>query len=542
MLTQNYWINRANQRMDAYILQSEQTADEIAKAYYKASKQIEKEMAKVLNGLSAISDPQTAVRALKSNPAPKLITQLRKAVGAMPDGKEKQEALTLISSPAYQFRLRRLQATLDNAKKECERLYKAELKGATRHLRGLYNDAFLHTAYDIDKGYNLLHTFSMFPASRVNKLLTMQWSGLNYSERIWNSTQDLANTLKEQMLIAFMTGAGVSSTARAISKQFQTSAYNARRLVRTETNFIANQAEMDAYKRLGIEQYKYIATLDTRTSAVCQSLDGQVFSCDDAQAGVNLPPMHPNCRSTTIMYDAEQPLKERVARDENGNTIRVPGDTTYKQWMEKYHPELVDKSAESGIIGIGSGIHSILSSVTFPYIGNFESKVRLEVQEMFNEEYSKAVEKYGNISTINRVETLNTKSSALGEYNDNSRIISLRYAGDKNYSKILTAISQKMKKDGEWSTGNVRHAMRHEIGHAIILEHRLNDDDWDDKLQKITVIYEKALDSENDDYTLPSNYSDGDVDEFISECIAAGYNKKQTATVKEVVDIIVRGV
>lgn len=342
MPTQNYWINRANQRMDSYILQSEQTADEIAKAYYKASKQIESEMAKVLKGLSAISDPQTAVRALKSNPDSKLITQLRKAVGTMPEGKEKQEALTLISSPAYQFRLRRLQATLDNAKKECERLYKAELNGATRHLRGLYNNAFLHTVYDIDQGYNALHTFSMFPASRVNKLLTMQWSGLNYSERIWNNTQTLATELKEQMLIAFMTGAGVSSTSSAISRQFQTSAYNARRLVRTETNFIANQAEMDAYKRLGIEKYKYIATLDTRTSAICQSLDGQVFSCDDAQAGVNLPPMHPNCRSTTIMYDSEQPLKERIARDENGNNIKVPGDITYKEWLQKYHPELVD--------------------------------------------------------------------------------------------------------------------------------------------------------------------------------------------------------
>ena len=338
MPTQNYWINRANQRMDSYILQSEQTADEIAKAYYKASKQIEKEMSKVLNGLAAISDLQTAVRALKSNPDSKLIAQLRKAVGTMPDGKEKQEALTLTSSPAYQFRLRRLQATLDNAKKECESLYKAELNGATRHLRGLYNDAFLHTVYDIDQGYNALHTFSMLPASRVNKLLTMQWSGLNYSERIWNNTQTLATELKEQMLIAFMTGAGVSSTASAISRQFQTSAYNARRLVRTETNFIANQAEMDAYKRLGIEKYKYIATLDTRTSAICQSLDGQVFSCDDAQAGVNLPPMHPNCRSTTIMYDSEQPLKERIARDENGNNIKVPGDITYKEWLEKYHP------------------------------------------------------------------------------------------------------------------------------------------------------------------------------------------------------------
>ena len=48
-------------------------------------------MAKVLNGLAAISDPQTAVRALKSNPDSKLIAQLRKAVGTMPDGKEKTQ-------------------------------------------------------------------------------------------------------------------------------------------------------------------------------------------------------------------------------------------------------------------------------------------------------------------------------------------------------------------------------------------------------------------------------------------------------------------
>ena len=62
--------------------------------------------------------------------------------------------------------------------------------------------------------------------------------------------------------------------------------------------------------------------------------------------------MHPNCRSTTIMYDAEEPLKERTARDENGNRITVPGNMKYKEWLEKYHPELVDKAAESGIMKI----------------------------------------------------------------------------------------------------------------------------------------------------------------------------------------------
>lgn len=336
--------------MDQYILDSERVADEITKAYYKASKRIESQMVRTIQGLSALSDSKTAIKALIQDPDAKVLKSLRKAVSTLPEGKEKQEALTLLSSPAYQFRLRRLQATIDNARKECEKLYKVELKDTTRSLRQCYNSAFAHTIYDIDRGFNTLHTFSMFPASRVNKLLRSRWSGENYSDRIWNSTNKLAASLKEQLLVSFMTGSGVTEAAAAIREEFQVSAHAARRLVRTETNFIANQSELDAYKRLGIEEYRYIATLDTRTSDICQSLDNRVFKIDDAKAGVNLPPMHPNCRSTTIMHDAEEPLKERIAKDENGKSIYVPGNMSYKQWLQKYHPELVDKLGESGII------------------------------------------------------------------------------------------------------------------------------------------------------------------------------------------------
>lgn len=342
--------------MDDYILQSEQVADEIAKAYYKASRMVEKDMVKVIQGLSALSDTRTAIRVLKSNPSKRLLNRLRNAVQTMPDGKEKQEALTLLASPAYQFRLRRLQETIDTARKRCENLYKIELNDTTEHLRTLYSSAFSRTIYDIDRGYNTLHTFSLFPASRVDKLLRSRWSGLNYSERIWNSTQDLADVLKEQLLISFMTGASVSETSRVLREQFQSSAYAARRLVRTETNFIANQAELDSYKRLGIKEYQYIATLDTRTSKQCQRLDMQVFNVDDAKSGINYPPMHPNCRSTTIMYDAEESIKERIARDKNGKPIHVPGNMKYSEWLEKYHPELVDKTGGSGIINLAKQI------------------------------------------------------------------------------------------------------------------------------------------------------------------------------------------
>lgn len=343
MPSKNYWINRANNRMDDYILQAEETSDEIARAYYKASKKIEEEMVRVVKGLGAISDDKTALKYLLNPQSKSVVKAVKNAVSMMPEGPEKKEALTLISSPAYLFRMRRLQAVIDNTRKECSKLYKAELKDTTAHLKRLYSDAFSHTMYDIDQGYNALHTFSLFPASRVNALLKNKWSGENYSARIWNSTQNLADSLKEQLLVSFMTGASAAKTAAVIREQFQTSAYAARRLVRTETNYIANQAEHDAYKRLGIEEYQFIATLDTRTSKPCRELDGRVFNVEDGKPGINMPPMHPNCRSTTIMYDADFPIKSRAARDADGNLIKVPGSMKYSEWLEKYHPELIEK-------------------------------------------------------------------------------------------------------------------------------------------------------------------------------------------------------
>ena len=201
----------------------------------------------------------------------------------------------------------------------------------------------------------------------------------------------------------------------------------------------------------------------------------------------------------------------------------------------------VDKSEKDDIIK-DNNIHSIDddSSKAYEPEYNFDSKVKPDVQQAFNEEYSKAVEKYGRITTINGVEALNTNSSDEGTYNDNSRIIELRHADKKGGLDKMAAVAQEKYKDGKWSTGNPRHAMRHEIGHAIQLEHKLNDSQWNEKLSKISEIFEKAI-NQTDGHKLPSKYSIEDPAEFISECIAGSYlnPKKQSKTVKEVSKIII---
>ncbi|MCC8100442.1 MAG: minor capsid protein [Clostridiales bacterium] len=55
--------------------------------------------------------------------------------------------------------------------------------------------------------------------------------------------------------------------------------------------------------------------LALRTSEICRRLGGQRFPVTEAQAGTNLPPMHPHCRSTT-MCDMSRAQLNRVNRPE----------------------------------------------------------------------------------------------------------------------------------------------------------------------------------------------------------------------------------
>lgn len=71
-------------------------------------------------------------------------------------------------------------------------------------------------------------------------------------------------------------------------------------IARTETVRLANAGLKDMYIENDIKSYRYLAALDDRTSDICNSLNGQVFLIKDAIPGVNMPPMHVNCRSSIV--------------------------------------------------------------------------------------------------------------------------------------------------------------------------------------------------------------------------------------------------
>ena len=202
-----------------------------------------------------------------------------------------------------------------------------------------YLAAFYERSYTIAHGTETAVRFDTITKAGVEKAVKTKWSQYNYSQTIWNDRDKLVRALETIIPQSFSRGLSSNQLGDMIAKEMNASKNRGRTLARTEVNYICNQADLDAYRIAEVEEYEYLATLDMRTSEICRSLDGTVEKVSRAKVGVNFPPMHPNCRSTTIPHFADDEGEERVARNENGKTIRVPRKMTQEEYINTYVPE-----------------------------------------------------------------------------------------------------------------------------------------------------------------------------------------------------------
>ena len=340
MKSKNYWINRANERMVDYIGGAEKAANEIASAYYSASDFISGEIDKIFNkyrvdgGLTE-EDARRLLNNIEGNVTRQKLLDSLSALSR----DTQRVALNIINAPAYAARIKRLEDLQREIDSRIISIAQFEFTKSTDFYIDAISEGYNRALFDIQKGTGLGFSTSGISEKKVSEILKEKWSGVNYSKRIWNNTDQLAERVKNDLLSGFLSGKSNAKMAAEIQNDFAVGSMEAQRLVRTETNYMANRAELQSYKGCGIEQYEYLATLDIRTSDICQSLDGKRFDIDKAQPGVNCPPMHPYCRSTTIAVIGDEEIAgmERKARDPaTGKAYKVPANMSYPKWKERY--------------------------------------------------------------------------------------------------------------------------------------------------------------------------------------------------------------
>ena len=168
--------------------------------------------------------------------------------------------------------------------------------------------------------------------------------------------QRVASAIK----IGFVEGESIDKIIRRVrgtrSQQFRDGALEINRrgaqgVVRTAISHTANVARQETYKANEdvIKGERYTATLDTRTSAVCISLDGQVFPLG---VGPRPPQHYGGCRSTTVPVlkswkELGIDLKEAPEGTRASMSGQVPASTTYGEWL-KNQP----KDVQEDVLGV----------------------------------------------------------------------------------------------------------------------------------------------------------------------------------------------
>jgi len=95
-------------------------------------------------------------------------------------------------------------------------------------------------------------------------------------------------------------------------------------LVRTAATSESAAAREETFRELGVTHYRFVATLDSRTTLRCATLDGKVEKVGEGP----VPPLHPNCRSTVVPDFGDEPFGTRAAFDG-----QVDANVTFEEWL-----------------------------------------------------------------------------------------------------------------------------------------------------------------------------------------------------------------
>lgn len=334
-----YWQKRFELLEDARNKTAKETVRSITPAFDQAQAQIEKEI-NAWYGRFAKNNEINLIEAkklLNTRELKEFRWDVKEYIKYGKQNAVDQAWMKQLENASTRVHISRLEALKVRTQNAAERAFGNELDQIDEMAARMYTDSYYHTAYEIQRGLGIGWDIGQIDQRKLNNLLSKPWTTdkMTFSDRIWKSKTQLIDSLHTELTQMCILGKAPDQSIKNIAKRMDVSKHQAGRLVMTETAYFGSVAQKDCFNDLDVEKYEIVATLDSKTSEICQSLDGQVFDMKDYQVGVTAPPFHVWCRSVTCPW-FEDDDGMRVARDADGNTYYVPSNMKYADWKEEF--------------------------------------------------------------------------------------------------------------------------------------------------------------------------------------------------------------
>lgn len=158
-------------------------------------------------------------------------------------------------------------------------------------------EVFYHKSYN-SIAFKGLDAFRTLDDVAVRQVLERIWTsdGKSWSQRIWQNTQLLQQTLEEGLVECVAAGKKTSQLKKVLQERFGVSYNRADVLARTELAHIQTEAAKQRYQDYGIDQVEIWADPDERTCDICGKLHQKKYP-----VGAHVPiPAHPRCRCCIV--------------------------------------------------------------------------------------------------------------------------------------------------------------------------------------------------------------------------------------------------
>ena len=190
------------------------------------------------------------------------------------------------------YRYNRYFEILANLNSELTSLGQAEIKILDEKMLKMYNS--VQTTLDTLQLTPI--KYSQVTSGRAEDVIKSIWcsDGKHWSQRVWGNIANMEQDVMRALTDCIARGVPKNVVIQELMDKWNSGYERTDMLIRTELSYIRNQSAVDRYTAAGLTEYEWICK-GPRPCKVCLGLNHKKFSLAEAQAGVNLPPEHPNC-------------------------------------------------------------------------------------------------------------------------------------------------------------------------------------------------------------------------------------------------------
>jgi SPP1 gp7 family putative phage head morphogenesis protein len=296
MPSREYWLERALDKDIAAKKSEDKLISELNNLYKQSFKEVKKELNNwyndyAINNSITLQEAQRLLTPIEMKQYQEHIKTLRQLYNAS-HNPFVLEQINKLQSRAYVTRQMALLDSIDKVLIETSNNVQIAMED---HLINMYQREYKDTLKTLG-----VKNIPVTPVAAVKEIINYPYAGAMFSDRIWRNKQQLLNYINDDLAKGLIKGSSIQNMSKDLMERCNTLYFQAARLVRTETNYAMTQGHKNGYIDAGLTQYEFLAEIDARTSAICKKSDGQIFNLDNAIVGTNMPPMHPNCRSTIL--------------------------------------------------------------------------------------------------------------------------------------------------------------------------------------------------------------------------------------------------